>query len=639
MKKLNFTLAFLFLFLISFSSVFGQKTKPKGGPAQWGSLGGRLILSGKHTFKKTTGRSDKKSGQIPQGKITLRGPGFLGYYVRKRKTVAVRVGWNAYDYPSNKPTNMAAVALGERCLLKGYKGWVWEPSPAVMTFVDPKTPNYLIDGRTVTLDLWVHAGDVGVHAQVYVLPEPVGIEYDIWFFPRKGGKVIKVVDVNGKDITNIDPIIVKPDPDPDPGNINVNLIADSHVYAYSYLGWNKANWGKYEFIGGGWNPTGGEKRAFLKFAFPGIKPNSVNKATLRLYHNHTGGGNAVDLGVYRVMSPWIEGRGTIKPATPAIPGEISWVNQPKIDKYPVIYFNPGKGVKKWVEIDVTPLVKSWLTGIPNHGMVIKGGEHLAGKPESQYGFHSRENKEIDKRPQLILNSNTGGGNINVKPGVSGLRVRADHREAEPKATVTVPVWLDFPKTFSRTGGGRVNVANLNVEISYNPRVVRPLGKVTKGNLMNNCIFQTNNAKSGVIKIGFATKGRVQTTGTLAQIPFQVIGQAGQVSPLSVRITTINDDKGRVPRATVSHGSIKILNAALPGDINDNGFIDAGDALCALKMSVDLMKENLILNVDKQNGVTSNDARLLLKMAAKNTTMPREGTGMPRENTNRLLPKF
>lgn len=415
MKKL----VFLSLFLISYSSAFGQKTKPKGGPAQWGSIGGHLIFSDKYTFTKTTGRSDKKSGQISRGKITVLGPGFLGYFVRKIKTVNVRFGWNAYDYPSNQPTNMGGVALGERRLLKdSNKNWVWEPNPAVMAFVDPKTPNFIIDGRTVTLDIWVHAGDSGVHAQVYQLPEPVGIEYDIWFFPRKGGKVIKVVDVNGKNITNIDPgggtIIVKPDPDPDPGtgvgNINVNLIADSHVYAYSYLGWNKANWGKYEFIGAGWNPTGGEKRAFLKFAFPGIKSNSVKKATLRLYHNHTGGGNAVDLGVYRVMSPWIEGRGTIKPATPAMPGEITWVNQPKIDQYPVVYFNPGKGVNKWVEIDVTPLVKSWLNGIPNHGMVIKGGENLAGKPESQYGFYSREYKEIDKRPQLILNSNAGGEN-------------------------------------------------------------------------------------------------------------------------------------------------------------------------------------------------------------------------------------
>lgn len=180
-------------------------------------------------------------------------------------------------------------------------------------------------------------------------------------------------------------------------------IADNHVYAYSYSNWNKANWGKYKHLGAGWNPTGGEKRAFLKFDLSGIDPNYLEKATLRLYHNHTGGGNTAELGVYAVHGPWTEGRGTYRPASAALPGELTWLNQPEIARYPVVYFNPGQGANKWVDMDVTSLVKAWLTRIPNHGMVIKAGENYLGGSESQYGFYSREYEDADKRPHIVLN--------------------------------------------------------------------------------------------------------------------------------------------------------------------------------------------------------------------------------------------
>jgi hypothetical protein len=102
------------------------------------------------------------------------------------------------------------------------------------------------------------------------------------------------------------------------------------------------------------------------------------------------------------MSPWIEGNGTYTPSTRAASGELSWVNQPSIDQYPAVYFNPGPGIGKWVEVDVTALIKAWLNGIPNHGMAIKGGENYIGKTESQYGFRSREFEDVEKRPVLVL---------------------------------------------------------------------------------------------------------------------------------------------------------------------------------------------------------------------------------------------
>jgi hypothetical protein len=257
----------------------------------------------------------------------------------------------------------------------------------------------------------------------------------------------------------------------------------------------------------------------------------------------------------------------------------------------------------------------------------------------------------------LMKGNTGGTNIPGRPEtpdgpgkkpdepdapgqepdvpMDKVRVRAGNRHARPDTAVTVPIWLEFPKVYSRTRDGRVNVANLNVKISYDPSVVKPAGKIIPGNLVSGAIFQANTAAAGLVKIGFASKGRVQTTGTLAQVPFQVIGQAGQKSPINVKITTVNDDKGKTPTSLAANGVIQIIQAAVLGDINGNGIVDAGDALAALKMSVDLMEEDLILNVDKKDGVTSNDARLLLQMALQGTggaSIPKEGRLIPPKKT-------
>ncbi len=191
-------------------------------------------------------------------------------------------------------------------------------------------------------------------------------------------------------------------------------IADSHVYAYSYSGWNKANWGKYNILGAGWNPTGCEKRAYLKFDVSRIDKATFKKATLKLYHYHTAGSNSAELGVYTVRSPWNEGSGNYKPANIAAHGEVCWINQPQSDQYPVAYFNPGMQTNDFVEVDITPLVKSWLEGMANHGMAIKTGESYLNGPVSVYGFYSREYKDAKKRPQIVLN---GGLSVIQEPQV------------------------------------------------------------------------------------------------------------------------------------------------------------------------------------------------------------------------------
>jgi len=197
-------------------------------------------------------------------------------------------------------------------------------------------------------------------------------------------------------------------PDSDIGSTRVTAAADSHVYAYDYLNWNRSNWGAYNVLGAGWHPAGGEKRTYIKFDLAYVDEPSIGKAVLRLFHYHTGGGNGVALGVHRVTSPWQEGVGTYKPATPAGPNELTWEVQPTFDLSPVLGFNPGIDANKWVELDITPLVKEWLAGVPNFGLVIKPqGPLTSGVPESQYGFRSRELEDKYLRPSLVLFGDNG----------------------------------------------------------------------------------------------------------------------------------------------------------------------------------------------------------------------------------------
>ena len=303
-----------------------------------------------------------------------------------------------------------------------------------------------------------------------------------------------------------------------------NPIADAYVYAYAYRNWNKANWGAYRLMAG-WHPTGGKSRAFLKFDLSGVAQKRFTRAKLRLYLNHAAGTPILKLGVHRVTSPWKEGQGTYhsgKVEKPAGPGEISWVHQPTFEKSPAASFSPGGKANMYVEVDVTELVKGWLSGTANHGLVITPVGINA--KESVYGFLSREEKDKAKRPVLFIQSATepvvtigpdgpgtrptrpngpnspgqkpvGPGGPGVKPhspvgpgvkphspvgpGVLGvtdkpklnqLQVRADIRQVRPKTAVTVPIWLEFPRDFPRTWDGRANVANLNVEIAYDPNV-------------------------------------------------------------------------------------------------------------------------------------------------------------------------
>jgi hypothetical protein len=170
--------------------------------------------------------------------------------------------------------------------------------------------------------------------------------------------------------------------------------------------------------------------------------------------------------------------------------------------------------------------------------------------------------------------------------------------------VTVPIWLD------RADG----VANINFEISYDARIVKA-EQVHKGGLVpRGVLYESNPGQAGVVRIGFAGNRDVEGSGPVAQVAFRAIGKPGTRTPLTLKVTTIADAAGGKPAIRVMHGSVQIVpeGGSLAGDGNGNGVLDAGDALQALKMSVQLLPEKKVCDLDADGRVTSTDARLILQ---------------------------
>lgn len=200
-------------------------------------------------------------------------------------------------------------------------------------------------------------------------------------------------------------------------------------------------------------------------------------------------------------------------------------------------------------------------------------------------------------------TSTGGGG-----GTGGSRatmtLRAESRKAKTGDTLTLPIWLE----------GASGVANMNFNVTYDSAVVRVSG-VTKGSFFTGrTMVESNPGEKGVVRFGFADRADLSGTGPVAQINCQVIGKAGDRSPIRLQVSTASGAAGTKPVVKTVDGEIQVLGSTGGdlGDSNGNGMPDAGDALEALKMSVRLIAVKMVCDMDSDGQVTSTDARLILE---------------------------
>ncbi len=187
---------------------------------------------------------------------------------------------------------------------------------------------------------------------------------------------------------------------------------------------------------------------------------------------------------------------------------------------------------------------------------------------------------------------------------TGMTLRAESRKAKAGETVTVPVWL-------LKGAGLVD---LNFNLEYDASVVQPVGNVVKGNLLAGGDFEANTASPGVVQFGLVprTGGIGAADGTLAQVAFKAVGQAGSRTALRLVPRKGSVAGGAAANPATVHGEIVIVGpgGVPPGDVTGDDKVDMADVLMALKISVGLLPHNPQADVDNDGQVTAADARLI-----------------------------
>ncbi len=181
---------------------------------------------------------------------------------------------------------------------------------------------------------------------------------------------------------------------------------------------------------------------------------------------------------------------------------------------------------------------------------------------------------------------------------------APKRTVREGQRVLVPVWLLKPD----------GVANIDFQVTYNPAIVEPDGSILKGSLLGGARLEGNNRNPGKIKIAFAQATSLNSDGIVANLPFRVVGSAGQKTPLTLSVSDIDDLNGNVLPIRLVHGEIVIQRSGqgVRGDCDGDNELTVADALCALKMAVDLMPLDMNMDIDGDGKVTSGDAREVLQ---------------------------
>lgn len=224
------------------------------------------------------------------------------------------------------------------------------------------------------------------------------------------------------------------------------------------------------------------------------------------------------------------------------------------------------------------------------------------------------------------------GSAQFQPGKdipAGLSV--GRRYALPGERVAIPVYLG-----SNASSG---IANMNFSIAYDATKAVADGGVAAGNLATGkWIMEGNSNLSGEVLVGVASSTGVSGTGTVAQIPFRVSGQPGDVIVLRLTLSQCQGADGKnVPLATTSGAIIvkapaqpdtptnvsaapddrtpPIPPGARPGalanaDADGDGRLTLADAKRALRMSVGLEPPNPRLDVSGDGKVLSEDSRMI-----------------------------
>ena len=174
--------------------------------------------------------------------------------------------------------------------------------------------------------------------------------------------------------------------------------------------------------------------------------------------------------------------------------------------------------------------------------------------------------------------------------------------------------VQIPLTLHGTGKP---IGNMDLTLAYDPDVLECTG-VVKGSLTGNSLFESN-ILDGTIKISFADMEGFSGDGSVAYVKFDVVGPERASCPLEIlRLSANRADDLSALSIPAKDGTFTVIgpDEALGDAAGDGGRYTAFDALYALLMSVGKLEEHESMDVNGDGTVTSVDARMILKMAAR-----------------------
>jgi len=180
-------------------------------------------------------------------------------------------------------------------------------------------------------------------------------------------------------------------------------------------------------------------------------------------------------------------------------------------------------------------------------------------------------------------------------------VYAEDRTLSPGSVVTIPIMICNAQ----------DLANMDLGVTYDPSVLK-FRSAVKGGLNANSLFDSNMVSNGNLAISFASSSGMTGSASIAILSFDVIGQNGSTSPITITVKTASTGSGSAITVGTTPGKFITGTPVTPSF--DGGPVTARDALAALQMAVGKIPTDMKYDVTKDGSVNSADARAILVLA-------------------------
>ena len=156
------------------------------------------------------------------------------------------------------------------------------------------------------------------------------------------------------------------------------------------------------------------------------------------------------------------------------------------------------------------------------------------------------------------------------------------------------------------------LTSLGFTLDYDPLVLEVVD-VSKGARLRPATFSYNGDVPGALRLGFASTTSLSGGGSALVVEFRVIGEEDSNTLITLSEVLASDSVGNRLPLEIGNGLLTVGESET-GDGNGDSQITALDALIALKMVRGLAPVDLVMDLNGDGTVTTEDVRQILAIA-------------------------